>query len=881
MVISRNSLIWCKDERRSGELRDLGHPLNGLDFVEFVREPAAFRLDVTFLKAPPGGLVGTPAAFTVIGGVRVVGIRVLDVEPDLGEPLRLRVFLDREGDFSTYILRVENPELDPERSEVRFSFKAGCPSEFDCRPQIACPPEVLDEPALDYLAKDYQSFRRLMLDLIPERNPGWIERLPADLGIALVELFAYAGDYLSYYQDAAGTEGYLDSCLHRISAARHARLIDYRMHHGRNAVTYVHFEADPGTDGIVPAGTKLLTRVSTPLRGHSGAPGLELPAEADFDGDPALADVTVFETTAITRVTPLHNVLRIHTWGDVECCLAKGAQEAFLYGVPDTGVNPNAFRPELQVGDYLLLEEVRSPVTGAEADANPKHRQVVRLIEGEGEGEGVVDPAYRRQLTGRQLTPRTSLAQLPLPLQRVVWREADALGFPLCLSAETPDTGPINLVSVARGNVIPADHGRTVERRSDAPPQTAEARPAISLPSPGTGRWPLPWLALEDAPLTHQPMPEVPLYAPDNRLIGGRHDLEREAREALPAVMLTLDFPGGEQEQWEPVPHLLDSGVYDQHFVAEIDNDGRARLRFGDAQYGRRPLGVERITARYRIGNGREGNIGAGALVHIVQPTPAELTDSADPDAGPAAFASIARLHQPLPARLGTDPETIEEVRQLALEAFRAIQFRAVTELDWQEMALRHAGVAAAKARFRWTGSWHTVFVAIHPADASNLVRLSDGRTALAPSFASEIKAHLVRFKLAGYDLVVRAARYVPLEIDMPVCVARGHFRGDVLEAVARALSNQAFADGTRGFFHLLEFSFGQAVYLSRLYAAVEAVEGVESARVTRFKRYWETASDELERGLISMGDREIARLDNDPNFPENGVLRLTAVGGL
>jgi hypothetical protein len=29
------------------------------------------------------------------------------------------------------------------------------------------------------------------------------------------------------------------------------------------------------------------------------------------------------------------------------------------------------------------------------------------------------------------------------------------------------------------------------------------------------------------------------------------------------------------------------------------------------------------------------------------------------------------------------------------------------------------------------------------------------------------------------------------------------------------------------------------------------------------------------------MGDFEIARLDNDPNFRENGVLRLTAVGGL
>jgi len=292
-------------------------------------------------------------------------------------------------------------------------------------------------------------------------------------------------------------------------------------------------------------------------------------------------------------------------------------------------------------------------------------------------------------------------------------------------------------------------------------------------------------------------------------------------------------------------------------------------------------LAAESATLRMRMGNGRAGNIGAGALVHIVQPSAAELTDPADPGAGPATFAAVTRVYQPLAARLGTDPETIEEVRQLAPEAFRAMQFRAVTEADWQEMALRHAAVAAAKARFRWTGSWHTVFVAIHPVAASDLVRLSGGGAALAPAFAQEMRQYLRRFKLAGYDLAVRAARYVPLEIALRVCVAAGHFRGDVLEAVVRVLSTRAFADGTRGFFHPLSLGFGEPVYLSRLYAAVEAVEGVESVTVTVFKRYWEVQGDELERGLIEIGDMEIARLDNDANFPENGVLELTAVGGL
>jgi len=119
------------------------------------------------------------------------------------------------------------------------------------------------------------------------------------------------------------------------------------------------------------------------------------------------------------------------------------------------------------------------------------------------------------------------------------------------------------------------------------------------------------------------------------------------------------------------------------------------------------------------------------------------------------------------------------------------------------------------------------------------------------------------------------------LEVDLTICVAPGNFRGDVMKAVLVALSNVVGSDGTRGFFHPLNFGFGQPVYLSRLYAAVEAVPGVESATATVFRRYWVVPHGELQRGVIAMADMEIPRLDNDPNFPEAGVLTLTAMGGL
>jgi predicted phage baseplate assembly protein len=278
---------------------------------------------------------------------------------------------------------------------------------------------------------------------------------------------------------------------------------------------------------------------------------------------------------------------------------------------------------------------------------------------------------------------------------------------------------------------------------------------------------------------------------------------------------------------------------------------------------------VDSITARYRIGNGRAGNIGRESLVHVASPS--VLADWPD----------LIAIRQPIAARGGADPESIEEVRQLAPRAFRAEQFRAVTEKDYERAALKLHSVAAAKCAFRWTGSWHTVFVAVHPRRMEDLITEEGGRTRLTDGMARTVQNHLIRYKLAGYDLEARTAQYVPLEISTELCIAPGHFRGDVLQAAYRALSNRQFADGTVGFFHLSRFTFGQPVYLSQLYAALERVEGVDSAVVTVFKRYWMMANDELEQGVIPMGPWEIPRLDNDPNFMENGILRLTAVGGL
>lgn len=66
-----------------------------------------------------------------------------------------------------------------------------------------------------YLAKDYASFRQLMLDHMAVAAPDWVERHTADLGVTLIETLASAADYVSYFQDAVSTETYLKTAPSR------------------------------------------------------------------------------------------------------------------------------------------------------------------------------------------------------------------------------------------------------------------------------------------------------------------------------------------------------------------------------------------------------------------------------------------------------------------------------------------------------------------------------------------------------------------------------------------------------------------------------------------------------------------------------------------
>jgi len=812
----------CKNEaRRQAVANDA--TLNGIDYLEVldsdaipILSPRQRTLLVHLLK-PVSALKA--ANVHIEGGVRVTPVSVQWAFPAAAVPAAvaskperdffkalgdaanvLVVRTDSGGDFSTYRLSLVKSPVDPappkdfdlQLSAVDFSFKIECPSDFDCRAVTTCPPAKLPEPLIDYLSKDYASFRRLMLDRLSVILPEWQERNPSDLGIAVVETLAYAGDHLSYRQDAVATEAYLGTARQRASVRRHARLLDYPMHDGANARVWVQISTT--ADVTLAARTTLLTKVGFPR-------GRVLPAQLNV----ALNEgAEVFETMHAVTLHASHGEIKFYTWGDSQCCLPKGATRATLRNNPALQLAP---------GDVLIFEEVRGPLSGLPADADVSHRHALRLTK----VEFITDKLFSEAVAD------------------IEWSPGDALPFPLCLSEIGGQP-----VSVARGNIVLADHGRGI---------AAEKLD----PAPVSGRY-RPKLKFGPVSQTGYVRDRQRKLVPFDPQAAAASALGWEMRDVLPAVRL-IDDSG---QSWTARRDLLNSGRFARDFTVEVEADGRAQLRFGDSTLGRRPVAGSTLYASYRTGKGPAGNVGAEAIAHVVTP-----------------LDGIAGVRNPLPAQGGSAPEPMEQVRLYAPQAFRT-QERAVTEADYAAAAQRHPDVQRAAATLRWTGSWYTVFVTVD----------RKGGRPVNGAFRAELRAFIERFRLAGFDLEIESPQFVPLDILFTICVVPGYLQGVVKEALLETFSSGDLPDGRRGFFHPDNFTFGQPVYLSRIVAAAMQVPGVLRVNVdnkdpNKFQYWGQKGRSVPAEGLLKFQRLEIARLDNDPNAPENGKIDFFLDGGL
>jgi hypothetical protein len=568
-----------------------------------------------------------------------------------------------------------------------------------------------------------------------------------------------------------------------------------------------------------------------------------------------------------------HNEIHIYTWGDDECCLPEGATSAVLVDVlrheqpqpeavvparmdvavasPHDSVEVSAGDGEralsLKPGDVVIFEEVKGPITGAPADADARHRHAVRITR----VRHTEDPLHG------------------MSLLEISWGEEDALPFSVCVSSrgEAPSCELIEDVSVLRGNVILVDHGHTTgpEDVGTVEGESSQYSCEVCVVGESEPR-PKPFTAvLSGAPLTFAE--PIPHRASASSLTG-----DRDSRRAVAQVFVDGLAAGATvAAHWMARRDLLASERDERHVAVEIDEDGLGHLRFGDGDLGAQPTTGTVFTVMYRVGNGPVGNVGPDTITGI---TP--RTGSVD--------GIVLTAWNPLPATGGTIPETEEEVRRLAPQAYRSPIMRAIIPADYETIAERHRKVQRAGATLRWTGSWYEAQVAIDEWSS----------VTVAYDVLEAIRQLLYPPRRIGHDLRVLPAQTVPLDIVLDVCVDEDYLRGHVEAELREVFSNRVLTDGTLGFFHPDRLTFGTGVYVSALVSAAQAVTGVTRVRVTRLVRMFELPpsdpvtivfrrverGDAIEEGVLALSDSEIARVDSDRTFPDRGRITFEMRGG-
>ena len=664
----------CCDERRRTELSNPAVQFTGIDYVEVRGGPDLVDpifIDVYLVKpAPAASPALTIANFRLTGGTRFPAPTQISLEvPVVGQlpDYILRLEGGQPTDFSAYTLAVvagagaiAPPSFfDARLAALDFSFKVSCAGDFDCAPDCDEPGEALGaDPEFDYRARDYQGFRRLLLDRMAALVPGFREDDPVDFTTTLVEALAYRADQMSYRLDWVGTEAFLSTARSRTSITRHARLVDYIPGEAASARLFARIDPlDALSDGqVIEASTPLL------VRRPDTAPVIAAPAYARF----CLAAGPVFETVADLRIWAWRTKIALHTWSDEACTLPRGSTAATL-------VDGSAGGGALAAGELLLLAEIVASATGEPADAKPEHRHVVRLT---------------------RVTSVNDALNPGLALVLAEWGEEDALPFDLTIQARVAGgLGSSAMVTCceAAGNLMLADHGASLPPPAHlalSPSEQRALEPKLDpLAPPDEYGW-SPKLDRGDVARTRRF-----LLNDKDAALSARALTTVDPAKCLPAFELLDDFGS-----WQALPDLLQSTSFSREFVIETAIDGHLTLRFGDGINGLQPDPDLRITARGRFAARPEANIGAGALAHLVLP------------AGLAA-RRIA-VSNPLAARGGTAAEPASQVRINAPVAFRR-QDRAVTPQDYADAALRHSGVANAVAVPMWTGAWQTMLLYI------------------------------------------------------------------------------------------------------------------------------------------------------------------------
>ena len=662
----------------------------------------------------------------------------------------LQVQTSMPGDFSRYRFQLNHSLVDPYFKEVGFSFKANCPSELDCAPKPhECPDDELVDYPVNYLARDFWSIRQALLDFASERHPDWKDRLEADVGMMLAEVMSAMGDEFAYYQDRISRESYFESATQRRSLRRHARMIDYHLQDGKGGSTWLDFTVDPSAPfHLISAGTPVWVRppsvqpfeTSAKRRGRSpsvyevghgivqGHSGLTPPLGV-------LASQSHIYHSSDFKLPNAANQLTAYQWDDNDKCLLVGSTSVYVNGHHAADLPLEDFTDPNVEGKWVVLK------TNPNDSSVPVRTWLVRLIRVTDE----VDPL------------------IPANITRLEWEPAQATPFEMELET-----------LVVRGNIVPATAGETLEAFFEVEPFLD----AIALPPEQPVHLPQTNSHYNDTFSSFAIERSSLLFtlpgSEERNLISHGRDLAHavpEVRVMDGTFIVNVWLPGNEWEWKRAFLGVDSSSSTDKHFTVDdgswrraagyrrVDETGTvqefvhfdygngqgATVQFGTGEFGEAPERETQLRVVYRLGRGRGDNVASDSLN----------------DFDPTILTFVTTVSNPFGVTDAEDAETFAAVRHVAPQAFRAETFRAVREEDYSAAVQKLDWVKRAGAKFRWTGSWLTLFATPDPK----------GSFTITPQERLDLERQLDRYRLAGRETHGMNPKFANLDLEIHICV--------------------------------------------------------------------------------------------------------------
>ncbi len=730
----------------------------------------------------------------------------------------LRVETVEPGDFTLYKFGIDDGRVDRVFNNLVLNFKANCPSDLDCKtPDHECADvETVDFP-IDYQARDFDSFRLALQDFASLRYPNWTDRLEADSGIMLMEMMSALGDEMSYYQDRVGREAHLETATQRRSIRRHARLLDYPVHDGLGASTWLDVTvADGFPSGDITAGTQVwaMSDSETQIQFEIGQNLQEIIDQDSY------------------RVFLERNEFQPHSWDEDDVCLAAGSTELYISGHHETTLRPGGgFDVE-----WIIIKTLPEP-------GIPGKTHLVKL-------DTVTDDDDPVLLS---------------PITRLTWSEDYATPYEMDLAQ-----------LVVRGNIVPVIAGETFTERfiiGEDPDPVAMSDPFYGTPIRAVER-----SGPSDVPVYLYSLTDSD---EDNLVWEGEEPLlATPAISIRPVTFTSPDWLSTPNSDWnfrtsllgspsslpQDKDYSLDDGLWKrvvgyqrpQGMVIHYDyaTDQGKTIRFGDGEFGLIPAEGTIFQVDYRLGNGTVGNVEAEAI------------DQFDTD--DTALDFIDSISNPIAASNGQDEESVSDIKRDAPEAFRAVTYRAVRSEDYAEAAERLDWVQKAGAEFRWTGSWLTGFVTPDPLDS----------VAVTETQEKELTHQIERFRQAGREVYNSEPIYANIDLELEICLQPDAFASEVKGNIMIALFGKSGPRPQTGYFHPDLFTFGTPLRRSNLEAAIQDVPGVKAVEQIKIRRRGWFDWRIFNNYEYQPGANVIIRLSNNLLFPEQGTLKIFTHGG-